>query len=70
MGMIAAVANQSGPPCIIKYVGSNFLSVKAITYCAASHDASNGVLQLPDDSDFCERCKFSVKLMARQPRST
>lgn len=60
--MKAVIPNADGtkPPCIIYFTGRVRFHVEVLTYCKESHDASDGVLQVPDDVPCCAACERAV----------
>lgn len=60
--MIAAIQIEGADaPCVVYWTGRIRLSVKCTTWCGDTHDASDGVIQIPDDAKVCKRCTEQLK---------
>ena len=59
--MIAVVKTENEFPCVAYWTGRKGLSVKVHTWCGETADASDGVLQVPDDAKICTECKLYIK---------
>jgi hypothetical protein len=60
--MKAVISNAGDkPPCIIYWTGRIKFHVGVVTYCKASRDATDGVLQVPDDVPCCSACEVAVE---------
>ncbi len=70
MGMIACVpsVNPAQPPCAIRVVGRELLSLKAMTYCNQSKSVDR-VIQVPDDSVICPVCEAAIASIPRKPKA-
>jgi hypothetical protein len=57
--MIAVIqTDPDQPPHIIKWTGRKNFHVEVLTYCEERFDASDGVLQVPDNALVCFKCKL------------
>lgn len=59
--MQAAIQTDDEFPCVVYWTGRKGLSVKIITWCGEHADASDGVIQIPDDADVCSSCKIYIE---------
>lgn len=64
--MIAAVANNTPAkpdlkPCVVYFTSRVRLSVRVLTYCGQTRDASEGVLQLPEEVPVCVECQRAIE---------
>lgn len=60
--MLAAVQiDPNNPPCVIYWTGRVRLTVKVKTWCGQDADASEGVLQIPDDAKVCTTCTHYIE---------
>jgi len=57
----AVVIEGQARPCVIYWTGRVRLSVKVTTWCGENADASDGVLQIPDDAEVCVKCTTFLK---------
>jgi hypothetical protein len=66
--MKAVISNgDSTPPCVVYWTGRVRLHVDVITWCDQTHEASEGVLQVPGDVEVCKSCEQAIK-EKRYPR--
>lgn len=61
--MKAVIAKPDGSkPCIAYWTGrAGFVKVGVLSYCEKNYDASDGVLQVPEDAPCCSECEEAVK---------
>lgn len=60
--MIAAVQIEDAKaPCVIYWTGRVRLHVGVRTWCGEAYDASDGVIQIPDDAKVCTKCTSYIK---------
>lgn len=59
--MKAVFPNGKNPPCLIYWTGRVRLHVGILTWCGESQDASDGVLQVADDTECCTKCEEAVR---------
>jgi hypothetical protein len=59
--MKAIVPSELGlTPHVVYWTGRVKFHVGVVTYCDEDLDASDGVLQVPDDVETCKRCNDAI----------
>lgn len=53
--------NNPARPCVVYSTARVRLHVEIVTWCGEKVDASDGVLQVPDDAHVCTKCEGFIK---------